>query len=236
MPDTAPDTHIRLALHPQHPSTVVATLTGTKLHTARATLASEGFRPVGDGTMLLVRIDHEEPYYADITANLLHDAGIPVDIADQLQEVIASEWTWAYHPMTWLDRDEIRLVSAETQKIHDDIASGFLTIHQHAHDGHTTVAVGTYQHANSVHLHGENHLRVVNGTYDTPKEAIADFERLYGDTVRTGPPPPTETERQAAEALAALTAGEAARIADAPVEPPTTTERVPVYVADSGDH
>ncbi|WP_282793127.1 DUF317 domain-containing protein [Streptomyces sp. CC224B] len=234
MPGTAPDAHVRLALHPLHPSAVVATLTGSKLHTARATLTSEGFRPAGDDTMLLVRIDHEEPYYANIAADLLRDAGIPVDITDQLQEEIATEWTWAHHPMTWLDRDEIRLVSAEAQKIHDDIAAGYLTIHQHAHDGHTTVAVGTYQHANSVHLHGQDHLRVVSGTYDTPKGAIADFERLYGDAIRTGPAPATETEQQAAQALAALSAGPAAR--NAPVEPQATTERVPVYAADPGDH
>ncbi|ALO96674.1 hypothetical protein SHL15_5610 [Streptomyces hygroscopicus subsp. limoneus] len=237
MSDTTPDAHVHLALHPQHPSAVVATLTGSPLHTARATLASEGFRPVSDDTMLLVRIDHEEPYYANITANLLRDAGIPVDITDQLQEEIDTEWTWASHPMTWLDRDGIRLVSAEAQKIHDDIASGLLTIHLHAHDGHTTVAVGTYQHADSVHLHGEDHLRVVSGSYDTPKEAIADFERLYGDVVRTGPPPPTDTERQAAEALADMSTSEAASAADAPAAPPAAkTELVPVYAADPGDH
>ncbi|MEU8954995.1 DUF317 domain-containing protein [Streptomyces sp. NPDC048518] len=236
MPDTAPDAHVHLALHPQHPSAVVATLTGTTLHTARAALASEGFRPVSDDTMLLVRIDHEEPYYANITANLLCDVSIPVDITDQLQEEIDTEWTWANHPMTWLDRDEIRLVSAEAQKIHDDIASGFLTIHQHAHDGHTTVAVGTYRHADSVHLHGENHLRVVSGSYDTPGEAIADFERLYGDAVRTGPAPATDTERQAAQALAVLSAATATRIAGAPMEPQAPAEWVPVYAAAPGDH
>lgn len=211
MPDTSPDAHVHLALHPQHHSAVVATLAGTKLHTARATLASEGFRPVGDDTMLLVRIDHEEPYYADIAAHLLRDAGIPVDITDQLKEEIDTEWIWADHPMTWLDRNEIRLVSAQAQKVHDDIASGHLTIHQHAHDGHTTVAVG-----NSVHLHGENHLRVVSGTYDTPGEAIADFERQYGDAVRTGPAPATDTEQQAAQALAALSAGPATHVPDTP--------------------
>ncbi|MYT96641.1 MULTISPECIES: DUF317 domain-containing protein [unclassified Streptomyces] len=237
MPDTTPDAHVHLALHPQHPSAVVATLTGNTLHTARATLASEGFRPVNDDTMLLVRIDHEEPYYANITANLLRDAGIPVDITDQLQEEIDTEWTWASHPMTWLDRDGIRLVSAEAQKIHDDIDSGLLTIHLHAHDGHTTVAVGTYQHADSVHLHGEDHLRVVSGSYDTPKEAIADFERLYGDAVRPGPPPPTDTERQAAQALAGMSMPQTASAADASADPPAAkTELVPVYAADPGDH
>ncbi len=114
--------------------------------------------------------------------------------------------------MTWLDSDEICLVSAEAQKIHDDIASGFLTIHQHAHGGHTTVAVGTYQHAHSAHLHGENHLRVVSGS----GEAIADFERLYGDAVRTGPALATDTEQQTARAIAALSAAKAAHIAGPP--------------------
>ncbi len=92
MPDTSPHAHVHLALHPQHPRAVVATLTGTKLHTARATLASEG-RPVSDDTMLLVRIDHEEPYYANTTTNLLRNANIPVVITDQLQQEIDTDWT-----------------------------------------------------------------------------------------------------------------------------------------------
>ncbi|MGP9017674.1 hypothetical protein ACT1U9_04595 [Streptomyces sp. BR1] len=214
MPNAASDVHVDLSLHPEHSSAVVAHLDGPQLHTARATLASEGFRPVNDTTMLLVRIDHEEPHYANIAANLLRSAGITVHVTDQLQEEIDTEWTWANHPMAWLDRDEIRLASADAQKIHDDIASGRLALHLHAFDGHTTVAVGTYQHAESVHLHGENHLRVVSGTYDTPGEAIAAFERLYGDAVRPGPPPPTDTEQQAAHALAALSTSEEAITAD----------------------
>ncbi|PKV84336.1 DUF317 domain-containing protein [Streptomyces sp. TLI_146] len=239
MPDTAPaaHAHVHLALHPHHPSAVVATLTGPTLHTARATLASEGFRPVTETTMLLVRIDHEEPYYANITASLLRDAGIRVEITEQLREETNTEWTWADHPMTWLDREEIRLVSADAQKIHDDIASGLLVVHLHAHDGHTTVAVGTYQHADSVHLHGEDHLRVVSGTYDTPSEAIADFERLYGNAVRPGPPPPTDTEQQATRALAAVSTSASASTPDAPTEPQAAKpELVPVYAADPGDH
>ncbi|MFD9484627.1 DUF317 domain-containing protein [Streptomyces sp. NPDC059991] len=237
MPHAASDVHVDLSLHPEHPSAVVAHLDGPQLHTARATLASEGFRPVNDTTMLLVRIDHEEPHYANIAANLLRSAGITVHVTDQLQEEIDTEWTWANHPMTWLDRNEIRLVSADAQKIHDDITSGRLTIHLHAHDGHTTVAVGTYQHAETVHLHGENHLRVVSGTYDTPGEAIADFQRLYGDAVLTGPPPPTETEQQTTQALAALSTSAPANTPDVPAEPQAAkTEGVPVYAADPGDH
>ncbi|MFD9075857.1 DUF317 domain-containing protein, partial [Streptomyces lasiicapitis] len=194
-------------------------------------------RPASDDTMLLVRIDHEEPYYANITAILLRGAGITVDITDHLQEEIDTEWTWADHPMTWLDRDGIRLLSADAQKIHDDIQSGRLTIHLHADDGHTTVAVGTYRHADSVHLHGEDHLRVVASSYDTPGEAIAEFERLYGAAVRSGPAPATEAELQATQAVATVSMREAAITADAPAEPPfPTTKLVPVYAADPGNH
>ncbi|MEU3500625.1 DUF317 domain-containing protein [Streptomyces hundungensis] len=116
-------------------------------------------------------------------------------------------------------------------------ASGLLTIHLHAHDGHTTVAVGTYRHADSVHLHGEDHLRVVSGSYDTPSEAIADFERLYSDAVRPGPPPPTDTELQAAEAHAELSADTAPSPAETPAEPHAVrAELVPVHAADPDDH
>jgi hypothetical protein len=41
-------------------------------------------------------------------------------------------------------RSEIREISDQAQKIHDDIHHGHLLIHAHARDGHTTVAVGTY--------------------------------------------------------------------------------------------
>ncbi|MEV0445553.1 DUF317 domain-containing protein [Streptomyces spectabilis] len=237
MPDTAPDAHVRLALHPRHPSAVVATLTGTTLHTARATLASEGFQPVNDTTMVLARIDHEEPHYANTTTKLLRSAGITVEITEQLQEEINTEWTWPHHPMSWLDPDEIRSVSAAAQKIHDDIQSGLLNIHQHAHDGHTTVAVGTYRHAGSVHLHGEDHLRVVASHYDTPSAAITEFEHLYGDAVRPGPAPATDTEWQAARAVAALSTPEPAAVTDTAAEPPSPTPvLVPAYAADPGDH
>lgn len=118
----------------------------------------------------LVPEDFALPLHAALwqcPAALTHrgDADTTVDITDQLQEEIDTDWTWANHPMTWLDRDEIRIVSADAQKIHDGIASGLLGLHLHAHDGHTTCAVGTYQHADSVHLHGENHLRVVSGSH-----------------------------------------------------------------------
>ncbi|MFE9795800.1 hypothetical protein ACFYRL_29160 [Streptomyces goshikiensis] len=46
--------------------------------------------------------------------------------------------------MPWCTREKIRQVSADAQRIHDDVATGRLTIHAHANDSHTTVAVGTY--------------------------------------------------------------------------------------------
>ncbi|WP_367137568.1 MULTISPECIES: hypothetical protein [Streptomyces] len=107
--------------------------------------------------------------------------------------------------MPWLTREEIREVSAEAQTIHDDIASGRLVIHAHAHDGHTFVAVGTYRHnGKSIHLHRENHLRQVALVYDNPTEALAEFDRFNGDAVRPGPAPATDIEQRAALALAPL--------------------------------
>ncbi|MFI0711357.1 hypothetical protein ACH4SK_11985 [Streptomyces inhibens] len=71
----------------------------------------------------------------------------------------------------------------------------------HAHDGHTTVAVGTYPNTSkSVYLYGENHLRQVADTFDTAAQALVAIERLHGGTMRPGPTPMTDTERDAAEA------------------------------------
>jgi hypothetical protein len=237
LPDAPTDTSVHLALHPEHPSAVIATISGPSTHTARALLSMLAFRPVHERTMLLARIDHEEPYYANLAATLLRQEEATVHITPELQKEIDTEWTWADHPMHWLDRDEIRLVSAEAQQIHDDIQSGRLVIHLHADDGHTIVAVGTYQHADSVHLHGENHLRVVSGSYDTPNEAITEFERLHGEAVRPGPAPATDTEQQTAQAIATVITGAPAIASEAPLEPPVPkTETVPVHAADPGDH
>ncbi|MEV5506538.1 DUF317 domain-containing protein [Streptomyces orinoci] len=239
MPHPALNARIHLARHPLHPDAVMATITSSGTHTARALLCAHGFRPIDEHTVILVRIDHEEPYYADQAAHALREEGATVDISPGLQEDIDTEWTWANYPMPWLNRDEIREVSNEAQAIHDDIASGRLFIHAHADDGHTTVAVGTYPHnGNSVHLHGENHLRVVALVYDNPGEAIREFHRLYGDAIRPGPAPATDTERRAAIALATTTTG-------AHTIPPATqgpepaqpkAETIPVYAADPGNH
>ncbi|MGX9229105.1 hypothetical protein ACWV95_28625 [Streptomyces albus] len=99
--------------------------------------------------------------------------------------------------MPWCTRDEVREVSAEAQEIFDDIGSGRLVIRQHAEDGWTTVAVGTYLNGKSGHLHGEDHLRAIETTYDTPAEALEDFKRRHGDAVRPGPAPATTTEETA---------------------------------------
>ncbi|MEU1629215.1 hypothetical protein ABZ746_28650 [Streptomyces sp. NPDC020096] len=211
MPNPALDAHIHLAQHPQHPGAVTATVTGSGTHTARALLSAHGFRPVDEQTMILVRIDHEEPYYADQAAHILREEGATVEISPSLQDDINTEWNWANYPMPWLNRDEIREVSNAAQAIHDDIASGRLTIHAHAHDGYTTVAVGTYRNdGKSVHLHGENHLRVIALIYDAPAEAIREFQRLYGDAVRPGPAPATNTERHAATHTRSATRTDAA--------------------------
>lgn len=143
------------------------------------------------------------------------------------------EWTWANYPMPWCTRSEIREVSNQAQKIHDDIRHGHLLIHAHAHDGHTTVAVGTYLHRSgkSVYLHGEDHLRQVADTFDSPAAAMLAFEKIHAACMRPGPAPLTDTERAAAKARAPLT------LTAAKAEPASPKqETVPAYLADAGDH
>ncbi|MFG2981405.1 hypothetical protein ACGFYQ_09105 [Streptomyces sp. NPDC048258] len=108
---------------------MTATITGPDRYLARAALAEHGFRWTSDATMALARIDHDEPHYADQAARALRDGGTTVEIDPALQEEIATKWTYGNYPMTWLTQDEVREVSAEAQRIHDDIAVGRLTIH-----------------------------------------------------------------------------------------------------------
>ncbi|MFF8282134.1 hypothetical protein ACF06W_05340 [Streptomyces albus] len=145
-----------------------------------------------------------------------------------MQEEIDTEWGWAFSPVPGCTRDEVREVSAEAQEIFDDIGSGRLVIHQHAEDGWTTVAVGTCLNGKSGHLHGEDHLRTVETTYDTPAEALEDFKRRHGDAVRPGPAPATTTE----EAARLLRAGVHPAKAQRPHDPRPETFRT----VGPGDH
>ncbi|GAA2624490.1 DUF317 domain-containing protein [Streptomyces spororaveus] len=233
------EAHIRLARHPDHSSAVTATLAGpeSSRNLARTALSNRGFRWIDLKTLVLARIDHEEPYYADQAARALRDVGATVEIAPSLQEEIDTEWTYGNYPMPYLDRDEIREVSAEAQRIHDDIASGRLTIHLHAHDGWTTVAVGTYRNGKSVHFHGEDYLRQETADYETEAEAVADFHSQYAVAVRPGPAPLTDIERTTAQLLT-TPPSEAPKPSPAQRAEPTKPkpETVPVYAADPGDH
>ncbi|MGW6742866.1 DUF317 domain-containing protein [Streptomyces sp. NPDC055025] len=227
------DAHVRLDTHPTHPSAVTATLTGTQARIPHTALEAADWNVVAKNTLVLARIDHEEPYWAEKAAQQLTADGITVEITPRLREAIDEEWTWANYPMPWCTRTEIREVSNEAQKIYDDIRHGRLLIHAYAHDSHTTVAVGTYlDSGKSVYLHGENHLRQVAGTFDSPAQALASFERFHRDTMRAGQAPATDTERAAAEARMPLGTQSAAES-----EPPAPApENVPAYAADPGDH
>ncbi|MFJ4900861.1 hypothetical protein [Streptomyces sp. NPDC088727] len=109
------------------------------------------------------------------------------------------EWTWANYPMPWCTRSEIREVSNRARKIHEHIRHGRL--HIHAHEGHTTVVVGTClgRTGTSVHLHGENHLRQVADNFGSPTRALLTFEKVHGAQMRPGPAPLTDTLRSGAE-------------------------------------
>ncbi|WP_406463305.1 DUF317 domain-containing protein [Streptomyces sp. NBC_01622] len=241
MPSTSPDapvrldTQVQLGVHPAHPTAVVARLTGSRHRTAQALLAAHGFDSLDERTMVLARIDSEEPYWAEKATHSLHAEGITTEITPNLREAIDEEWTWVNYPASRLSRDEIRECSDQAQKIHEAIRDGRLVIHAHAHaeDSWDTVAVGTYRDTGkSVHLAGENHLRHVTGAFASPAQALIAFEQARGKAVRPGPAPMTATERHTAHARANLTPPDTA---------PTDTvapsvEQVPAYAADPGDH
>ncbi|MER5813845.1 DUF317 domain-containing protein [Streptomyces californicus] len=224
------DAKVQLDSHPTHASAVIATVTGPDTAAVVASLEADAWHAVAETTLVLVRIDREEPYWAQKTADRLAVEGITVDIAPRLQEAIDEEWTWANYPMHWCTREEIREVSDQAQQIYDAIRHGHLLIHAHAHDGHTTVAVGTYTTGESAHFHGEDHLRLENYTYGNgpgaENEALTDFLRFHGDAVRPGAAPLTHTEREADQAREPLPAQ------------PTATDRpvsVPVYAAEPAE-
>ncbi|MEV8426810.1 DUF317 domain-containing protein [Streptomyces niveus] len=195
------DAHVRLDTHPTHPSAVTATLTGAQAHIAHVGLEAAGWHVATTNILVLARIDHEEPYWAEKAARQLRADGITVEITPRLREAIDEEWTWANYPMPWCSRAEIREVSDDAQKIHDDIRRGRLLVHAHAQDAHTTVAVGTYlDTGKSVYLHGENHLRQIANSFDSPARALTAFEDMHADTIRPGPAPMTDTERDTADA------------------------------------
>ncbi|MFE0207426.1 DUF317 domain-containing protein [Streptomyces sp. NPDC058985] len=227
------DARIRLDTHPTHPSAVQAVVTGSQARIAVMVLEAGGWSVAAPGVLVLARIDREEPYWANDAATHMVAEGITVDITPQLREAIVEEWTWPDYPMPWCTRSEIREVSQQAQKIHDDIHYGQLLIHAHADDGHTTVAVGTYLHrgGKSVYLHGVDHLRQIADTFDSPAQALLAFEKVHAVEMRPGPAPLTDTER---EAIAARSVFDVTTATSAPA--PAKPETVPIYLADAGDH
>ncbi|MFE5298101.1 DUF317 domain-containing protein [Streptomyces sp. NPDC056632] len=224
MPYAPADAHIHFALHPDHHPGVIATTSGPTADAARSHLHDLGWRSTSPTSMVLARIDREEPYYTTMAAELLQSHGFTTEIGPALQEKIDTEWTWGNHPFPWSTREEIREVGAAAQRIHDDIANARLVIHLHAHDGHNTVAVGSYTTGvrRHVHLHGENHLRQISTSYDDESEAIAEFHRLYSVAVRPGPAPLTDLEKTVRRALRGHTTASpsAKSTATAPTVPP----------------
>ncbi|MFE3901275.1 hypothetical protein ACFXPY_13185 [Streptomyces sp. NPDC059153] len=113
---------------------MIATITGAQSHSPHLGLEAADWHVVAKNTLVLARIDHEEPYWAENAAQQLAADGITVEMTPRLREAIDEEWTWASHPMPWCTRTEIREVSDEAQKIYDDIRHGRLLIHAHAQD------------------------------------------------------------------------------------------------------
>ncbi|WP_244809072.1 DUF317 domain-containing protein [Streptomyces sp. So13.3] len=225
------DAHVLLDSHPTHSSAVTALPTGSQAHIPHLGLEAANWHVVATNTLVLARIDHEEPYWAEQAAQQLAADGITVEITPQLRKAMDEDWTWADYPMPWCTRTEIREVSNEAQTIYDDIRHGRLLIHAHADDSHATVAVGTYlSSGKSVYLHGENHLRQVADTFDSPAQALVAFEKVHGGTMRPGPAPMTDIEHDAVQARTSFA------IPGVEPVPAPEQETVPAYAADAGDH
>ncbi|MFB6517308.1 hypothetical protein [Streptomyces sp. NPDC056401] len=78
-----------------------------------------------------------------------------MDIAPALQEEIDTEWTWADYPMPWCTHEEVRQVSADAQRIHDDIATGRLTVHLHSDElAGSAIRTVRYSYPASVRMPG----------------------------------------------------------------------------------
>lgn len=226
------DAHVRLDTHPTHPSAVIATLTGAQAHIPHVGLEAANWDVLAKNTLVLARIDHDEPYWAAKVAQELIAEGVTVEIKPRLRDAIDGEWALATGSKPWSTLAQLREIFAEAQAIFDDIRHGRLLIHAHALDGRTTVAVGTYlDSGDSVHLHGENRQRQVEHIFDSPAQALVAFERLHGDTMRPGPAPMTDTERETAEARTSLGTPPAE-----PERPLSVQESVPAYAADPGNH
>ncbi|WP_329309178.1 DUF317 domain-containing protein [Streptomyces microflavus] len=223
MPHAPANAHIRFALHPDHHPGVIATTSGPTADAARSHLHDLGWRSTGPTTMVLARIDRDEPHYANIAAEQLQRYGFTVDITPGLQDEIDTEWEWGNYPFPWCTQEEVREVSAEAQRIHDDIAEGRLVVHLHADDGQNTVAVASYTTGvrRHVHLHGENHVRQITSTFESEAEAVAEFQRLYSVAVRPGPAPLTNLERTIRQILADVSLTARQETAAPAVEPQT---------------
>ncbi len=92
--------HVLRDLHPDHPSGVTAVVTGPQVHVAVTVLETAGWDVVAKDTLVLARIDHEEPYWANDTARELTAEGASVEITPTLQAAIDEEWTCGTSPIT----------------------------------------------------------------------------------------------------------------------------------------
>jgi len=224
---TAP-TDVLLDPHPDDNSAVLARVGGPRANAARHILLAHTFQLApghGPGALVLVRIDREEAHYAEEATRALRKAGIFVGVDFDLQQDFDSDWAWIDYPYPSLNRQEIRAIGAEAQKIHDDITAGRLVIHHHALDADTVAAVGTHSAGYSVHLEGEDHLRQVVRAFDSKDEALADFALIYGHhALRPGPAPATSAERRSTRILTS-TAKPTTDAGGAIPHPPAATRR-----------
>ncbi|WP_241678711.1 hypothetical protein [Streptomyces lasalocidi] len=74
---------------------MTAVLTGAQAHVAHLSLEAADWAVIADNLLVLVRTDHEEPYWAKHAAKHLSADGITVETTPRLQAAMNEEWTWA---------------------------------------------------------------------------------------------------------------------------------------------
>lgn len=219
---------------------MAATLSGPDTATAGAVLGLHGFRWTGERTLALARIDRDEHHHTEVAVQALHAQGITVDLSPRLRHAIDTDWCFTVFPgMDHVDRTDIRELAATAQQIHEDITSGRLVVHAHAHDPNgTTVALATYLGSDTIELRNQDHLRHITATHPdlTVPQALAQFQQRHHDTVRPGPAPATDTEKAIAAALTPTPPTPATPALDSGVPAAPVVDTVPVYAADPGDH
>jgi hypothetical protein len=218
----SPVAHVTFDLHPSHPHAVTAAVTGPQAEDVRTVLAATGWHTVQTShgpVLVLARIAQDEDAQVESLAQDLRLRDVTTEITTRLSR-------------TRNARADAHVVGPDAQALYDDIRSGHLQILAHAGDGAATTAIGTYATGStSVLLQGQDHLRRITATFDSPLQALdqALATAEFKNDMRPGRAPATAAEEALEQARTSIGGPPAAGQHQRPQE-------VPAHAAGPGDH